>query len=475
MRWCEIADGPAAAVAFAALAMLAVSASSCTSSGTGAAGGVGTRPAPGLRAPDGQAVRGARVEPIVRIRVEERATEVTLSGPPTVMVSRPGTTAGGREIRTPVVVTRSTRGWLLSGSGATPEVFGDAAADRAEPLSVRSVSGAVLRVNDRPYPGELMLHARPAGARASAGAAALAQGAAPAAPDRSTIDVVEHVGMETYLPGVVSKELLPNWSLQAYKAQAVAARSYAMHELERSRALGETFDLEASQWDQAYAGAVEHAVSQRAVRETRGMMLTTGGGVLRAYYSSTCGGRPSAAKDVWPTTRGFEFNLAAPIQGSQGPELWCNYGPRYRWVTTRGRDELSKRLASYGRDQSLLIAALVSLSKVEPMTQTADGRPTSYRLFDRDGKWYQLSAEQFRNAMNWVGTSGQPPVTAQTRAFSGDVELKFEGTSVIITGRGFGHGVGMCQYGAEGMSRAGKSFEEILEHYYPGAVLEKAY
>lgn len=488
-RWAETADLPAMAAALVSAFMVAVLASSCTSqrstqpslpgrssqpSESQATPPVASTkpasPAPDLRTPAG--------EPIVRIRIAQSIQEATIAGTGAFSMHPDGRPERVKQFQGPVTLRRESTGWVVRGAPAIFEVFGDAAS-APETLLIRPGAGGTLSLDGKPFPGELLLVPRPAlAAAASPAPSATAAPGTPAAttpaPSSWRYDVVELVSIEEYLPGVVAKEMLPRWSLEAYKAQAIAARSYALHERDRSKS-DSSFDLVAGELDQAYAGVAENPLVLRAVRETRGVSLTWNGGVLRAYYSSTCGGRPSAARAVWPTTNGFEFNLSAPIQGDQGPEVDCQLAPRYRWTVTRTAADLINRFAAYGAHSGLPIRSIKSLARVTPATTSPDGRPLTYTVTDASGAAFTLSAEELRNACNFVGTSGQPPVTAQTRVFSGDIDFAFSGPNVTITGRGFGHGVGMCQYGAEGMSRRGRTAEQILMHYYPGAKLQKLY
>lgn len=480
-RWLEVADSPAAAAVVLFAILCSIGVGSCTSGSTTSPAPRATRPAP--KGASSQPPENAKIEPILRVRLLGDVREVTLSGPASITIAPEGKPSAAKTINTPIKVMRLETGWLLRDGADRPVAFGNPALGApAHSLRIQpDAAGANIKVNDVPYPGEFTLRPKPARAPAPAtpGPAFGTTGAPTPTPATVSsvlpFDLIEYIGLESYLPGVISRELLPNWSLNAFKAQAIAARSYAMHERERSARNNEPYDLESSQLDQVYGGAVDHLVANRAVAETRGQILIYEGHVLRAYYSSTCGGRPSAAKDVWPTTKGFEFNLDAPLQGTQGPETACAFSPRTKWTVTRTRDEISKRLSAYGRDQGLAVRGLRAIAKVEPISRTADGRPNNYRVFDADGKWYALSAEQLRTGCNWIGGSGQPSVTAQTRVLSGDVEFSIQSANVVISGRGFGHGVGLCQYGAEGMSRAGATAEQIVMHYYPGATLEKAY
>lgn len=471
-RWAEIADSPAAVAAVSAVVIFSLGASSCNVM-------YGTPPA---RTPSASAIAGlptaaGQGEPVIRVRLMQDAREVEIGGPVRIAVGPIGRASAARSLATPVKIMRVESGWLLRDGAGLPEAFASSAPGSSSPEALRvrvEGAGKRLTISGGEYPGEIVLFSKPKG-RSAETATPTGAPVVPAPAPPLPFDVIEHLGLEAYLPGVISRELLPNWSLTAFKAQAVAARSYAMHERERSIRGGEAFDVESNQLDQMYGGVVDHPVSQRAVLETRGMALTTGGRLLRAYYSSTCGGRPGAARHVWPTTRGFEFNLDAPIQGTQGPEMFCAFSPRFTWSAARSGEDVNKRLAAFGRDQGLAMRGLKKLARVATDGVTEDGRPTSYKLTDLDGRTYTVSAEQLRTALNWTGSSGQPGVTSKTRVMSGDLEFAPRGQEWLITGRGFGHGVGLCQYGAEGMARTGATFEQVLMHYYPGARLEKKY
>ncbi len=461
LRWTETGDLPAIIALACTAAVVSIVGSSCTVNGSSA-------PAP-ASAPTARTAGAS--EPIVRVRVAHDLDEAAIAGPASVSVRPSRRPELARTLATPLNVRRTDGAWVLrDGSGASLTIPLAWPADRREALLIRSVGEAALTLGGKPFPGEFVLFPSlgtppPPGATAPVGGPGASSG---------RFDVIEHVGIESYLEGVVSKELLRNWSLNAYKAQAIAARSYALHERERSMASGEMFDLEASELDQAYAGLSAHPTASRAVAETRGIVLTFAGHILRAYYSSTCGGRAGSAKDVWPTTIGFEFNLAPPLQGHPGDDP-CHASPRYRWTVNRPRDDISRRIAAYGRDQGLAVRAIKSLAKVEVARANAYGRPSRYRVYDADGRAWTLSAEQVRTGCNWTGSSGLPPLTPATRVYSGDAEFAIDRNSITINGRGFGHGVGLCQYGCEALARRGRDPTQILLHYYPGARLERAY
>lgn len=467
-------------------------------------------------------------EPDIRVRILTgvAGVEVAAGGPAAspgelrlTPLARP---ANAVTLKSPLTITRGDAGWTVLDAARQPTLLlrgsTPAAADHLMIETAASPAGgsAGLRVNNRPYPGRLILLPQP---KISPG----------------VFDAIEHVPVESYLAGVVSRELYASWSLETFMAQAIAARSYALQQRETALAAGEPFDVESTEADQAYGGVTENPTALRAVRETAGMVLTWQGRILRAYYSSTCGGRASAARDIWPTRKGFEFNLAAPIQAS-GRDDSCGASPLFRWTVTRGRAELTRRLAWFGSQNNFAIRALKQLTKVEPNELNELGRPRSYRIFDADGKWYPLTAEQLRVACNMpvpaseaaavpagaatvgerssapgskrdvpgpaasaraasspsvrpgpaAGTPERSPAVAappeplaapsrDTRVSSGDVEFAFDGDRVTIRGRGFGHGCGMCQYGAEGMAKRGVTHAAMLAHFYPGAAIERAY
>ena len=403
----------------------------------------------------------AKGEPDMRVRLAARQTAATVAGPREVRVSPAGDAAQLRVLATPVEFNLTVAAWNLRDARGQRTVIPRSGAKADDQLIVRPVAAAPLSLNGVTYAGEFRFMPRRFDESDSA-----------ALP---TFDVIEFVPLEQYLPGVVSKELIPSWSLEAFKAQTVAARSYAIHERDRSIRDGATFDVEASEQDQAYAGATTNPTAIEAVKATRGQVLLFNGSVLRTYYSSCCGGRAGSARDTWPIQKGFEFNLAEPIQGRDRPvPCPCNFSQRYRWTCTRPLPELVQRIRAYGRAENLSVRDLGSLSRVVVTANNDAGRPAAYRLFDNAGRWYPLSAEQLRLACN-TPAQGLPPIDAKTRVFSGDLAFTFTDSTVRIDGRGFGHGVGMCQFGAEGHSRKGVPFAQILQYYYPGATLGFAY
>ncbi|MBX9736369.1 MAG: SpoIID/LytB domain-containing protein [Phycisphaerales bacterium] len=340
-----------------------------------------------------------------------------------------------------VVEVASARGKVLaSGAGSAP--------------GVSTKAGATLTVEGRRYPGALAMSAR-----SDIGMWAF--------------DVISQVGVEEYIKGVVAAEMFASWPLDAYSAQAVAARSYALHERQRARLSGARFDVESTVSDQAYKGVELAPQVAQAVEETRGVVLTWNGSVLRAYYHSTSGGRAASAKDTWPTSRGFEYNLGGPLQATPREETGQT-SPYFRWTVSRTRADVSARLRQWGKVNGQTIRELGSITQVLVSERNTVGRPTRFAISDSSGRTFVITGEQLRQACN-ASVTGFSGVVRENRVNSSDMEWQIIGDVVTIRGRGFGHGVGMCQYSAKELAARGVDWRAILNRFYGGAKIERAY
>ncbi|MEM1330917.1 MAG: SpoIID/LytB domain-containing protein [Planctomycetota bacterium] len=288
-----------------------------------------------------------------------------------------------------------------------------------------------------------------------------------------TLDAVVVVPIDRYVAGVLTLELYPNWPADTYRAQAVAARSYGLHERERARAAERHYDVEGSTMDQAFAPGSARDEARNAAAATAGLVLADRGDLLRAYYSSCCGGRGAGATDTWPSGPGFEFNHAKPLE-PYGLDDSCRDAPVARWTRTRTRDELSARIDAWATARHRDAKRLGTVRSIETKRVNVTGRPAEYLLTDGSGRTATMRAEDLRLALNYAA-EGYPKITRDTRVRSGDLTARFSGRRVTINGRGFGHGVGLCQWGARAMAADGASWREILELYYPGAELRLAY
>ncbi|MEM6258765.1 MAG: SpoIID/LytB domain-containing protein [Planctomycetota bacterium] len=389
-------------------------------------------------------------EPDLRIRIGREQNSATLASSGSITVG-PGTKDIGKArpytFKPPLRVTHDQQGFVLT------EPNGRSIRWRLATLQVRSNSGTIT-INNTPYPGRIELVALRNKSNQLTG----------------RIDTVNHVGMESYLPGVLSKELYPNWDLKAYRAQAIAARSYAVWEMNLPIRRASHFDLEASQASQAYIGAKASDRARTAVADTRGQVLVYEDRVLPAFYSSCTGGVGQDAIAAWPEKVDDLSPLRGRVHGG-----WGNQSSQYRWgPVKRDRAALSKRIAAWGRANKHPIASMGLLAGVQTTKTNKVGRPTKLRVTDNTGRVFEINAEDLRMATNFPA-GGLPKVERAQLAFSSHAVYTVAIDTVTISGRGFGHGVGMCQFGAQHMASVGNRHDKILGFYYPGARIRQAY
>lgn len=264
--------------------------------------------------------------------------------------------------------------------------------------------------------------------------------------------VVNHVDIEKYVAGLLNSEMSASWNLNALKAQAVAARTYALHQMReagstRFRGLKAPFDVEGSVRDQVYEGAhQEKYKSLKAVQSTRGLVLTYNGDPIKAFYHSTCGGKTESPEQVW----GSRLPYLKPVVCGN-----CTHSPRFNWVYDITKQEMEKKL----RNERLLKGSLVSMRVVE---RNKVGRASRVEIVGSQGNLL-VGATRIRDLMGTLNVR------------STQFEMAASGNKFTFIGHGSGHGVGMCQYGAKAMGDRGNSYQEILKRYYPVAQLTKFY
>jgi stage II sporulation protein D len=284
-----------------------------------------------------------------------------------------------------------------------------------------------------------------------------------------TLFVVNVLGLEDYLRGVVPREIgkRPAQEQEAVAAQAIAARTYTVKKLGQYGSL--PFDLFADVQDQVYDGVtVEDAVADRAIWATRGLILADRDRLIDAYYSSTCGGRRSDIRAVWPQ-REEHRSLRGGPDGERGRE-WCRFSPHFEWEETWTGRELSEIVrrnlpAEVGRASGSLEGELRGLTIKE---RGPSGRAAQIEYVLGREKWRVLGD---RN--RWVL---RRPDGRILRSVLVEFEIERRGDRIVAVrakGRGNGHGVGLCQMGAIGRARAGQDFRQILEGYYPGVQIRE--
>ena len=283
-------------------------------------------------------------------------------------------------------------------------------------------------------------------------------------PTDSGLLVVNRVLMEDYLRGVVPLEIGNRTmaELAAAEAQAVAARSYAYIRLNATQ--GSAFDVRATVMDQVYGGAdAEKEVSDQAVASTAGLVLRFAGRVVNAPYHSTCGGSTAEAPEVWRSPgESYLQRVSDRIPGTD--RYYCDVSPRFSWTRTFRADSLALALERHLRTYvSVPGGRIGAVRRVEVDGNTPSGRVGTLAISTDRGR-YVLRGNDIRFVMRRPGGE-----ILNSTYFSIDSEQGREGLSrITIRGRGYGHGIGMCQWGAIGRARAGEDFRSILRTYYPG-------
>lgn len=381
-------------------------------------------------------------EPPVRVGIAVNEPEITLSATGVYELVAP-------DGRTLAMSTGDER-WIFTARGGAVQASTPDGARVVGPLDhavvVRPRDGTRLRIGDRPYRGEASIFA--------------------AGPE--TVTAVNVVEMEAYLLGVVPAEI-PSLELEAVKAQAVAARTYAVGHLRRREALG--FDVFASVADQVYGGLEgEDPMAERAVRETRGEILVHRGSPIMAYYHSTCGGQTAALEEVWPGAPvPYLRSVSDRIRGTD--RFYCDSSSRFRWTERwLGRELAALLTRSLEPHVGGEMEPIRSVRDLVVTGRTPSARAAGLRI-EADGRGWTVTGDSIR----WVL---RPDDARGLNSTFFSLGMRREGDTIQVVeahGGGWGHGIGMCQMGAIGRAGAGQSYREILRTYYRGTNLVRLY
>ena len=286
------------------------------------------------------------------------------------------------------------------------------------PVRVAS-DGAFLQVNGKPYRGAVEVRKKKNG----------------------LLLVINDLDLEDYLQGVVAAEIPHDWEIEALKAQAVASRTYAVHQ--KRHAGKRAYHIRATVDSQMYIGMRgERPRTSQALRETRGEVVRYGGEVIPAFYHSSCGGHTEDAGELWGIDEPYLKGVDCDCQLISTYGLWEK---RFSGAAVAGA--LRRRGYRLGEIAGIEIADL-----------TAAGRVKDVRIRHAGGM-ATVPAGQLPPAL---GTSEVPSIFFEPELIDGEV---------VLSGRGLGHGVGLCQWGAKELARRGFDYRAILRHYYPGTAI----
>lgn len=262
-------------------------------------------------------------------------------------------------------------------------------------------------------------------------------------PAEKGLLVVDELPLEEYLVGLINCEISSQWPIEAVKAQAVIARSYAVYQ--KAARKGALYHLESSVMDQVYEGCdIEDSRAVRGVKETAGEVLTFGGAIIQAFYHSSCGGHTESAENVWGGTLPY-------LQGVDCK--YCLTAPSVKWEQTIPLKKIETLLKNNGYQVS-------GIKEIRPGKRNRSGRFQEVIANHGKGRLV-VSAVNFRKAIGYS--------TIKSTNF----EIANHADEVTFSGFGYGHGVGLCQWGAKQRAGDGFDYQEILSYYYPGTSLEK--
>ncbi|WP_295051990.1 SpoIID/LytB domain-containing protein [uncultured Fibrobacter sp.] len=274
------------------------------------------------------------------------------------------------------------------------------------------------------------------------------------------LNAINVIDIEDYLRGVVPYEIgkLDESKFEALKAQAVAARTYAYKHFDSRVAQG--FDVYADTRDQVYKGLHSAtALTDKAVRETEGVVMTYNGEFITAYYHSTCGGETEGVV-TWGRPDHPYLKNKPDLRPDGTP--WCHESNYTEWTREFTEDELRDLFQINAKEAKANVPSFSSIKSMHIQDTLKSGRIHTLVIETNNGS-FTAKADKIR----WLFKRGG------TILPSSFFRIHKNGNEWILKGKGFGHGVGLCQMGARARAQAGQSYIQILTHYYPGITLEK--
>ncbi|MFS4461176.1 SpoIID/LytB domain-containing protein [Bdellovibrio sp. HCB2-146] len=278
------------------------------------------------------------------------------------------------------------------------------------------VQGTNLRINGQSLPEKILLTQTESG----------------------KVDVVGVMSIEDYIVGVLASEMPLGWPVETLKAQAVAARSYALAVIQERK--DKYYHLESTVLDQVFRHVMSEDTQDPKIKKAMVAVAATKGvklygpnkRVLKAFYHADCGGQTISAKEVWK----YGVNAGTTTDAS------CPTSPSAQWKLSLNREELARRLG---------VQAIQDLQLI----QEQGHRVKSVKLVLPNGSSQLLAANEFRSKLGF-----QDLKSTLFDMHKGEASFQFEG-------RGFGHGVGLCQWGSRSLGQKGYNYKQILAHYYP--------
>ena len=271
-------------------------------------------------------------------------------------------------------------------------------------------------------------------------------------------DIVNEIPMEAYIGSLLTKEMNPKWPAEALKAQAVAARTYALHKIRTQQVTKELgneayYDLESSEKHQVAGNFLDVTEStNQASMETKGEVLMTQSGQIQPiFFHAKCGGRTLRPDQVWHNKEEGYQSVNCPFCHDIGPKSWKNLIAETRlksfflWASEQGY--LKEKIRG-------------DLSSIVLVPDQIEKFAVNFYINDRPFIIEKAILSKYFGRVLFPSNS---------------FTLTIQGKGLLVEGEGLGHGVGLCQMGAFAMAMKGWSYKKILAHYFPGHVLKKMY
>ena len=294
---------------------------------------------------------------------------------------------------------------------------------------------------------------------------------------RGKLTLATRVRLEQYLEGVVPGEIGPlaDDLIEAGRAQAIAARSYTL--FYRGRRAAEGFDVYSTVEDQLYVSVEgERPLATRCVESTAGLVALSDGRPVRANYCSTCGGITADVWEAWPADPLSYLVSRRDRPNAEGKDDYCATSRHFRWREEWPADELLSNLAEFCPPNGIPL----------PAGRLGDVKDVRVESRSRSGRVWRLVVETSAGPVvvpAWslrqvLRRPGNKAAILRSNLFKVDVRRDPRTDrviSVVASGAGSGHGVGLCQTGALGMARQRRTADDILRHYYRGSEIQRLY
>lgn len=304
----------------------------------------------------------------------------------------------------------------------------------------------------------------------------------------SNLHAINEVGIQDYLYGVVPKEMISSWEIEALKAQAIVAKNYTITNYNKHSADG--FNVCASTHCQVYGGkSAEQEKTNKSVDETNGLVMMYKGSPAEAYFHSSSGGRTESIGNMWNY----------PLEYMTGVNDPYSTGTPYdNWEATLSASEIEQALLKYNYDVGSVVGIkIIEVSENSRVVKLGILGTKGMKILEKDAIRTVLGSSKFKstyftlmessNSKNATSAIGKSDVNIQNKELKSaferldsfvnyrisDVSQDFvSGSTFVFNGRGFGHGIGLSQYGANNMAKEGRNFKDIITYYFKGIVIE---